>query len=247
VPAATPAVRLNHDRLRAAAGGARTAGVFGLLQGAPLLEACGIDVVPARLARTPAEAAEIARDLGTPVAIKIASPDITHKTDVGGVVLGLATPDAVGRATEGVLARVAGARPNARLDGVIVQAMAAGGGVELLLGMVRDPQFGPLVVIGFGGIFVEVLGDTATRLAPVDPAEARTMVGELRMAPALRGFRGCPAVDIDTLAETISRFSHLVSEAAGLMELEINPLLATPAGTCALDVRGRFASSPEEP
>jgi acetyl coenzyme A synthetase (ADP forming)-like protein len=245
-PAATPAALPNHARLVAAASAARTAGMFGLLEGAPLLDACGIKVVPARLARTPVEAAEVARALGTPVAIKIVSPDITHKTDVGGVVLGLATPDAVVAAAEAMFSRVARARPQARLDGVLVQAMAGGDGVELLLGMVRDPQFGPLAVIGFGGIFVEVLGDTATRLAPVDPTEARAMVGELRMAPALRGFRGRPAVDLDGLAGTISRFSHLVSEVSGLVELEINPLLATPAGACALDVRGRFASSPEE-
>jgi acetyltransferase len=248
-PAATPAARLNRERLAAAVGGARAAGEFGLLEGAPLLDACGIDVVPARLARTPAAAAEIARTLGTAVAIKIASPDIVHKTDVGGVILGLDTPDAVAAAAEAMLARVASARPAARLDGVMVQSMVSGAGIELLLGMVRDPQFGPLVVVGLGGIFVEILGDTATRLAPVDAPEARAMMTELRMAPALQGFRGRPAVDVDTLAETISRFSQLVSEASGLLELEINPLLATPAGARALDVRGRFSPSrsPKEP
>jgi acyl-CoA synthetase (NDP forming) len=127
--------------------------------------------VPARLARTPAAAAEIARTLGTAVAIKIASPDIVHKTDVGGVILGLDTPYAVAAAAEAMLARVASARPAARLDGVMVQSMVSGAGIELLLGMVRDPQFGPLVVVGLGGIFVEILGDTATRLAPVDAPE----------------------------------------------------------------------------
>jgi acyl-CoA synthetase (NDP forming) len=112
--------------------------------------------------------------------------------------------------------------------------------------MVRDPQFGPLVMVGFGGIFVEILGDIATRLAPVDPAEARAMLTELRMAPALQGFRGRPAADLDTLTDTVSRFSHLVIEVSDLRELELNPLLATPAGARALDVRGRI-STEEEP
>ena len=238
--------RLDLTRLSAAVVSARTSGSFGLLEGAPLLEACGIDVVPARLAHSPAEAAEVARTLAAPVAIKIVSPDITHKTDVGGVVLGLATPEAVAAAAEIMLDRVARARPQARLDGVLVQAMAGGDAVELLLGMVQDPQFGPLVMVGFGGIFVEILGDIATRLAPVDPPEARTMLTELRMAPALRGFRGRPAADLDALADTVSRFSYLAYAVSDLEELEINPLLATSTGARALDVRGRI-STEEEP
>jgi len=223
---------------------ARAAGTLGLLECAPLLEAYGIDVVPARAARTSAEAAEAARALGLPVAIKILSPDISHKTDVGGVVLDLAAPEAVAAAVETMLARVARQRPGARLDGVLVQAMAGGEGAELLLGMVRDPQFGPLVVVGFGGIFVEVLGDTAMRLAPVDPSEARAMLAELRMAPVLAGFRGRPPADLAALADTVSRFSRLVSEVPGLVELEINPLLAAPSGARALDVRGRMEDTP---
>ena len=230
----------------AAVAGARTSGTFGLLEGAPLLEACGIAVVPARLARSPAEPRRSRAPSAAPVAIKIVSPDITHKTDVGGVVLGLATPEATAAAAESMLARVARARPQARLDGVLVQAMAGGDAIELLLGMVKDPQFGPLVMVGFGGIFVEILGDIATRLAPVDPTEARMMLSELRMAPALHGFRGRPAADLDALADTVSRFSRLVCEVPDLRELEINPLLATPTGARALDVRGRI-STEEKP
>lgn len=227
-------------RLAAVLGPARAAGRIGILEGAPLLEAYGIDAVPARLARSPDEAAAIARALGTPVAIKIVSPDITHKTDVGGVVLGLASPEDVAAAAARMLDQVAHLRPAARLDGVLVQAMAGGDTAELLLGMVRDPQFGPLVVVGFGGIFVEILGDTATRLAPVDPAEARAMLDELRMAPALRGARGRTAVDLDALAGVVTRFSHIALDVPDLAELEINPLLAAAAGARALDVRGRI-------
>ena len=115
--------------------------------------------------------------------------------------------------------------------------MAPDDGFQLLLGMVRDPQFGPLVVLGFGGIYVEVLKDTTTRLAPVDPAEALLMIRELRMAPALEGARGVPAADVGALADTISRFSWLAAAADELAEIEINPLAAGAAGTRALDVR----------
>jgi acetyl coenzyme A synthetase (ADP forming)-like protein len=240
-PAASPpAVAVDEARRAAAVAGARNAGTLGILEGGPLLEAYGIDVVPARPARTPSEAAAVARALGRPVAIKILSPDIAHKTDVGGVVLGLGTPEDVAAAAQAMLARVARTRPEARLDGVLVQAMAGAGATELLVGMVRDPQFGALVVVGLGGIFVEVLGDTATRLAPVDPGEARAMLGELRAAPVLAGFRGRPAADLDALARAVSAFSRLVSDVSELQELEINPLLAGPDGARALDVRGRM-------
>jgi acetyl coenzyme A synthetase (ADP forming)-like protein len=233
---------VDRAQLTAAIAGARVAGRLGLLEGAPLLAVYGIDVVPARLARSPAEAAEVTRSLGAPVAIKIVSPDITHKTEVGGVVLGLDSPEAAARATDAMLARIARSRPQARLDGVLVQPMAGGDTAELLLGMVRDPQFGPLVMLGFGGIFVEILGDTATRLAPVSKAEARAMLAELRMAPALQGCRGRPAADLDALADTVSRFSQLAFEVPSLLELEINPLLAGSAGARALDVRGQMSA-----
>jgi acetate---CoA ligase (ADP-forming) len=243
---AVPTPRLDASRLASAASGLPAGQMFGLLEGAPVLTAAGIDIVPARLARSASEAANVARILGCPAAVKIVSPDITHKSDVGGVVLGLATPEAVAAATEAMLMRIGRTFPRARLHGVLVQAMTQADGVELLLGVVRDPQFGPLVVVGFGGIFVEVLGDTTMRLAPVDEVEARTMLAELRMAPALGGIRGRPAIDINALAGTISRFSELVVRIPELAELEINPLVATSTGARALDVRGRIALSQEE-
>jgi acetyl coenzyme A synthetase (ADP forming)-like protein len=237
---ATPRPTVDAARLERAVAAARAARTLGLLEGAPLLEAYDIAVLPARAARTPAEAAEAARALEVPVAIKILSHDISHKTDVGGVVLGVTSPEAAAAAAARMLAEVAAARPAARLEGVLVQAMAPAGEVELLLGMVRDPQFGPLVMVGFGGIFVEVLGDIATRLAPVDAAEARAMLTELRMAPALAGVRGRPPVGVDALAEAVSRFSRLVVDVPGLLEFEINPLRVGPTGARALDVRGRM-------
>jgi acetyltransferase len=212
-------------------------GRLGLLDLAPLLEAYGIAAVPARFAATGPAAAAQAAALGFPVAVKLVSPDLTHKTEVGGVRLGLADGPAVAAAAEEMLARVRAARPGARIEGVLVQRMHEGGGHELLLGAVRDAQFGPLVVVGFGGIHVEVLKDTAARLAPVGPAEARAMLEALRMAPVLRGVRGQAPVDLDALALAVSRFSRLAADHEALAEIEVNPLMAGPSGTIALDVR----------
>jgi acetyl coenzyme A synthetase (ADP forming)-like protein len=239
-PAAPSPAPIDPARLAAALGPAREARRLGLLEAAPLLEAYGIEMVPARLARSPDAAAAAAQALGAPVAIKIVSPDISHKSDVGGVALGLASPAAAAAAAARMLAEVARRVPQARLDGVLVQTMAGADATELLLGMVRDPQFGPLVMVGFGGIFVELLGDTAARLAPIDTAEARVMLDELRMAPALHGARGRAPVDLDALAGVVSRFSRLAADVPDLAELEINPLLATATGARALDVRGRL-------
>jgi succinyl-CoA synthetase beta subunit len=139
------------------------------------------------------------------------------------------------------MARVTAAQPDARIDGVLVQEMAPADGYELLLGMVRDPQFGPLVMVGFGGIYVEVLNDTATRLAPIGPRDAAAMVSELRMAPALRGARGRPGADLVGLADAIARFSQLATAFDALEEFEINPLIVGAHGVLAVDVRGVIA------
>jgi acetyltransferase len=209
---------------------------LGMLELAPLLADYGIAAAPSAPAATPGEAADAAARLGFPVAIKVVSPDISHKSDVGGVRLGLGSAAEVERATAEMLERVGAARPGARLRGVQVQRMAPPG-KELLLGVVRDPQFGPLVVVGFGGVYVEVLKDTAMRLAPVEPAEAAAMLDELRMAPVLRGIRGAPPVDRAALAETISRFSRLAAALPELTEIEVNPLVASPEGVIAVDAR----------
>jgi acetate---CoA ligase (ADP-forming) len=209
---------------------------LGLLELAPLLESYGIAVAPSGLSTSPAQAAELAATLGFPVAIKIVSPDISHKSDVGGVRLGLASADEVAKAAGDMLARVRAARPLADLRGIQVQRMAPSG-KELLLGVVRDPQFGPLVMVGMGGVYVEVLKDRALRLAPVGPDEALVMLDELRMAPVLRGVRGERPVDRRALAQAISRFAELAVGFPDLEEVELNPLLATPDGVLAVDAR----------
>lgn len=223
---------------------ARGAGPLGVLEAAPLLEAYGLATLPARAAATPAEAERVAALVGPPVAVKIVSPDVVHKTEVGGVRLGVASPALAREAAAEMLARVRRARPEARVEGVLVQRMAPADGVELLLGAVRDPQFGPLVVVGAGGIWVEVLRDTATRLAPVGPDEALAMIEELRLAPALKGARGRPPADLAALADTVCRFAALVADLPDLAELEVNPLLVGAGGPLALDVRGRLGEAP---
>jgi acetyltransferase len=219
---------------------------LGIVDLAPLLAAYAIDVTPVRLATTPEDAARAALDLGGPVAVKLVSPDITHKTDIGGVRLGLTGAEAVAAATSEMLSRVRGERPRARIDGVMVQPMVPGGH-ELLLGAVRDEQFGPLVLVGFGGIYVEVLKDTAARLAPVTPAEARAMLDELRMAPVLRGARGQGAVDLDALAATVAGFSRLVADWPSLLEIEVNPLMARPDRVIAVDARATLTAAAPPP
>jgi len=205
---------------------------------APLLRAHGIAVATSGLARTPSEAGALAARIGFPVALKVVSPDVVHKTDIGGVRLGLRSIDDVVATAAQMLAHVASAAPGARIEGVLVQEMIEEGS-ELLLGMVRDAQFGPLVVVGFGGIYVEVLRDTAARLAPFGPGEAREMLDELRMAPVLRGARGRPPADAPALAETVSRFSRLAAEVPELAELEVNPLIADSRRVVAVDARAR--------
>jgi acetyltransferase len=217
----------------------RGAAMLGWTELAPLLAAYGIPAAAGEAAATPDAAAAAATRLGPPVALKLLSPDISHKTEVGGVRLGLGGPDAVREAAAAMLARVRRDRPAAAVGGFLVQRMVSGR--ELLLGVVRDEQFGPLVVVGFGGIYVEVLRDTAARLAPLAPSEALAMLDELRMAPVLRGVRGEPPVDRAALAEVIVRFARLGVDVPDLAEIELNPLIATPAGAIAVDARARLA------
>jgi acetyltransferase len=219
---------------------ARGAGRLGMSELAPLLEAWGIGVVKVRAAATPADVARAAAQLGFPVALKIASADVSHKTEAGGVALALSSAEETARTAEAMLGRVRAARPDARIDGFIVQRMARPGR-ELLVGMVRDPQFGPVIIVGAGGIYVEALRDTSARLVPLGPADAGEMLDELRIAPILRGVRGQPPVDRAALVDTICRFAALAGEAGALEEIEINPLMVDEQGAVAVDARARLA------
>jgi acetyltransferase len=239
--AAPPPRAVDPDRSRAwLAGLGPTAGrQLGMPELAPLLDAYGIPRLPGRVAASATAAAAVAEEIGFPVALKIVSPDITHKTEVGGVALGLVDGRAVREAADAILGRVGTERPGAVIRGLLVEAMASAG-KELVLGGVCDAQFGPLVMVGLGGIYVEVFADTAVRLAPVSSAEALVMLDELRMAPLLRGTRGEPPVDREALATIVGRFSRLLVDLPELAEIEINPLTVGPAGAVAVDARARL-------
>lgn len=201
-----------------------------------VVAAYGIPIPTSRLARTSQEAIEIAQDIGYPVAMKIASPDILHKSDVGGIQLNLETPDDVRNAFDLILNRARQHLPTAEIWGTLVQEMVDPG-KEVIVGMSRDPQFGPLILFGLGGIYVEVLQDVTFRLAPVNERAARKMVTEIRSAPLLRGVRGEEPSDLDALTEIIQRVSQLVMDFPNILELDINPLVVHPRGAIALDAR----------
>jgi acetyltransferase len=169
------------------------------------------------------------------VALKIVSPDILHKTEAGGVRLGLSAAKDVRAAAQDILASASRYAPQARIDGVSVQEMAPSG-IEIALGVKNDRQFGPLVAVGLGGIMVELLGDTAVRLAPVADATARDMLASLKGYPLLTGFRGKPGVDVDGLVDAICRLSELAHDLAGVIDqIDVNPVIASGSGVTAAD------------
>ena len=200
-----------------------------------VLAAYGIAVPSEELAGTPERAVEAAQRIGFPVVVKIASPDLPHKTEVDGIRLNLGNADAVRQAATEVLAAARHHRPDARLDGVSVQRMAPPG-IELVLGIKIDAQFGPLVAVGMGGVMVELLGDVATGLAPVTPDRAARMLASLRGYPLLTGFRRQAARDVASAVDTICRVSELAADLAGLIEeADVNPLIVGTVGAVAAD------------
>jgi acetyltransferase len=202
-----------------------------------LLDAYGIPTPVGEIVDSPGAAREVAADIDGPVAMKIVSPDILHKSDIGGVKIGVETAD-VADAYEDLVSRARNYQPDATLLGVQVQELVdLDAGVETIVGVNRDPQFGPLVLFGLGGIFVEVLEDTTFRVAPLSEREAREMTTEIDAAPLLRGARGRDPTDIDGVVETIGRVSQLVTDFPAILELDINPLVATPDGVNAVDIR----------
>jgi len=201
-----------------------------------ILEALGIATQMPYAAPTADEAARLAARCGFPVVLKVLSPDVTHKSDVGGVALGLRSEAEVRDAFEQIRANLAAHTPAARFEGAAVQAMAAPG-IELIAGITRDPQFGPIVMVGMGGILVEVLNDTAVRIAPVSEREAHAMLAELRAAALLKGTRGMPPADQDALAGLLVRVSEFAARHPEIIEMDLNPVVAYPSGLSVLDAR----------
>jgi len=204
-----------------------------------VLEAYGLRIPRSEIANTPERAAELAGEIGYPVVLKIASPDILHKTDVGGVKVGLENAEAVRDAFELMVYRANRYIPEARVWGCLVQEMVPSGGIEVLVGMNRDPQFGPLVTFGLGGIYVETLKDVTFRIAPFSPEEAYAMLSEIRAHALLDGVRGQKAVDKAAIVDAVLRIGQLVQDFPEIIELDINPLVAYTKnqGVIAIDMR----------
>jgi acetyltransferase len=211
-----------------------------------ILRPYGIPIIADQVARDPDCAAAIAASIGFPVALKIRSPDITHKTDVGGVSLGLADAEHVRREASAMLERVSAARPEARLDGFVLQPMISRpGAVELLVGLIDDPVFGPLIAFGHGGTAVEIIRDSSLELPPLNALLARRLMARTRVWQLLQGYRGKPPANIDAIVELLSRVSQLAADHPEIRELDINPLLADATGAVALDARVRIAPAQE--
>jgi len=198
----------------------------------------GIPTVPTRVAHSADEAASAAAELGLPVAMKLRSTTIMHKSDIGGVALGLESADAVRSAFKAMEAAVSDAGQAGEMEGVVLQPMA-GGGREIIIGMSSDPSFGPLIMTGLGGIHVEALKDVAFSLHPLTDADPARMLSSLRGLPLLTGWRGSPPLDIPALEEVLLRFSALIEDVPELEQIEINPLILHPEGDggTAVDAR----------
>ncbi|NJK81841.1 MAG: acetate--CoA ligase family protein, partial [Chloroflexaceae bacterium] len=211
---------------------------LGELEAREVMEAYGMRLPKSRLARSPEEAVEIAREIGYPIVMKISSPDILHKSDIGGVKVGLKDANEVRDNFELIEYRARKYSPNARIWGMLIQEMAPKGR-ELLVGVSRDPQFGPLVAVGMGGIYVEVLRDVAFRLAPISKQEVSEQLRSIRTFPLLRGVRGDQPADLAAIEEVVLRVSQLVTEFPEIVEMDINPLVVynKGEGTVVLDAR----------
>jgi acetyltransferase len=208
-----------------------------------ILTAYGLQIPQSEIAATPEEAVEIANQIGYPVVLKIASPDILHKTDVGGVKVGLSNAEQLQDAYELMVYRAQRYLPQAHLWGCLVQQMVPPGGQEVFVGMNRDPQFGPLVTFGLGGIYVETLKDVTFRIAPFSVQSAEKMLTEIRAHAILDGVRGEPPVDKAAIVDTLLRIGQLVQDFPEIVELDINPLMVYPHGQGAIAIDMRLVLS----
>lgn len=211
----------------------------------PLLQAYGIHVIQGEIAHTAAEASKIAARIGKPVALKIVSPDILHKSDVGGIILNLENPQDTASAYENMISNIQSKLPRARLEGALVEEMAEVGS-EVIIGMRRDPSFGPLIMFGMGGIYVELFKDVAFRVAPFDRNQAKQMIAETKAGTLLAGYRGQPKADLDAIVDTILKLSQLALDFPQIQEIEINPLSVGPAGQGAVALDGRVILTGKE-
>ncbi len=201
-----------------------------------LLKQAGISVIDTRLAASREEAMAISKQMGFPVALKIASADVVHKSDDGGVKLGLKTVKQVGKAYDDILAAIGQKYAGAKIQGVSVQKMARPG-VEVIIGMSKDAQFGPVLMFGLGGILVEILKDVSFRIVPLTRRDAGAMIREIKGYPILEGYRGQEPVDVKNLEEMVLKISRFVEQHPEVKELDLNPVFAYGDGAVAVDAR----------
>lgn len=213
-----------------------------------VLAAYGVPMVESVVVRDPAQAESAAKSFPGPYALKILSPDIVHKSDVGGVALSLPSGAAVREAGEAMLARIAEAAPGARIEGFVLQRMIRRPrALELIAGIATDPAFGPVILFGSGGVAVEAVGDRALGLPPLNRLLARDIIDRTRVARLLHGYRDVPAADLDAVAGVLERLAMLALELPNVAELDINPLLADAEGVIGLDARIKLTGTPVRP
>jgi len=198
--------------------------------------AYGIPVTDFKVAKNEAEAVEFADEIGYPVVLKIVSPDVIHKSDVGGVIINIKDAEDVQKAYEQIMDSVKRHKPNAKIVGVLVQEMAPQS-TEVIVGATKDPQFGPTLMFGLGGIFVEILKDVTFRIAPITKDEAREMITAVKAYPLLKGYRNAPPADIEAIVEILLNTSRLVMEHQEIKELDLNPIMAYEKGAKTVDAR----------
>lgn len=201
-----------------------------------LMKKAGIPVVETVLARSKSEAISIARDLGFPVVLKVLSPDISHKSDIGGVILNLNNARQVGTAYSKITAAVKEKQPTAKVEGVTIQKMVKPG-VEVIIGMSKDPQFGPVLMFGLGGILVEILKDVSFRIVPLIRRDAKEMIKEIKGYPVLQGYRGSEPVKVSVLENLLLKLSKFVDKHPEIKEIDLNPIFAYGDSAIAVDAR----------
>jgi len=195
-----------------------------------------IPVTKFKVASSEDEAVKFAEEIGYPIVLKIVSPDVIHKFDVGGVILNLKSAEEVRKAYNQIIENVRKHKPNARILGVTVQEMVPPS-TEVIVGAIKDAQFGPTLMFGLGGIFVEVLKDVTFRIAPITEEEAKEMISEIKAYPILKGYRGNPPADIDSIAKILVNTSKLVIDHQEIKELDLNPIIVYESGAKTVDAR----------
>ena len=201
-----------------------------------LLATAGINVAPTKLATSKQEAASIAKTLGFPVVLKIVSPDVLHKSDAGGVKLNLNSEAEVGNAYDAIMTSIKAKLPSAKILGIAVQKMARPG-TEVIIGMSKDPQFGPVLMFGLGGIFVEIMKDVSFRIVPLTKRDADEMIHEIKGFPVLTGYRGQEVASLAHLQDMLLKVSEFAEKNPEVKELDLNPVLAYKDGAIAVDAR----------